>query len=80
MTVFWIGTQGNLFCITGGEGTGKSNFVGSLVAGSISKFDEIDTLGTIVARNFDEKALLLYDAEQSEAQLYYEHIGYVETR
>lgn len=31
-----LGTQGNLFCVTGGEGTGKSNYVAALVAGSIS--------------------------------------------
>jgi len=30
-----LGTQGNLLGITGGEETGKSNFVGSLIAGSI---------------------------------------------
>ncbi len=28
-----LGTQGNLCCITGGEGTGKSNYVAALVAG-----------------------------------------------
>ncbi|KAA6314344.1 DNA primase, partial [termite gut metagenome] len=30
-----LGTQGNLLGITGGEGTGKSNYVGSLIAGTI---------------------------------------------
>ncbi|MDR0873808.1 MAG: toprim domain-containing protein [Prevotellaceae bacterium] len=65
-----LGTQGNLFGITGGEGTGKSNFVGALIAGTICEKDNIDTLGTIIQRNKDSKAVLLYDTEQSETQLY----------
>jgi hypothetical protein len=65
-----LGTQGNLLGITGGEGTGKSNYIGSLVAGTIRKSDSVDTLGTDVQGNIDEKALLLYDTEQSEVQLY----------
>ncbi|MDR0604246.1 MAG: toprim domain-containing protein [Bacteroidales bacterium] len=65
-----LGTQGNLFGITGGEGTGKSNYVGSLIAGAIRKLDTVDTLGTIIQANKSEKAILLYDTEQSEMQLY----------
>lgn len=66
-----LGTQGNLFGITGGEGTGKSNYVGSLIAGAIRKADTtIDSLGTDVNSNNDNKAVLLYDTEQSEVQLY----------
>jgi DNA primase (bacterial type) len=66
-----LGTQGNLFGITGGEGTGKSNYVGSLIAGTIREADiTIDTLGTDVNPNKSEKAVLLYDTEQSETQLY----------
>jgi len=65
-----LGTQGNIFGITGGEGTGKSNFVGSLIAGTITQTDDIDTLGTTIQQNIDKKALLLYDTEQSETQLY----------
>ena len=64
-----LGTQGNLLGISGGEGTGKSNFVGSLIAGTIGQSD-IDTLGTTVQRNKDNKAVLFYDTEQSEVQLY----------
>ncbi|MDR0421084.1 MAG: toprim domain-containing protein, partial [Prevotellaceae bacterium] len=30
-----LGTQGNLLGITGGEGTGKSNYVGALIAGTV---------------------------------------------
>jgi archaellum biogenesis ATPase FlaH len=65
-----LGTQGNLFGITGGEGTGKSNYVGSLIAGTIRQSDKIDTLGTTVNPNKGNKAILLYDTEQSEVQLY----------
>ena len=65
-----LGTQGNLLGITGGEGTGKSNYVGSLIAGTVSKMENIDTLGTSVQRNDSNKAVLLYDTEQSEVQLY----------
>lgn len=66
-----LGTQGNLFGITGGEGTGKSNYVGSLIAGTLRNADFlIDTLGTTINPNSDNKAVLLYDTEQSEVQLY----------
>jgi hypothetical protein len=66
-----LGTQGNLFGITGGEGTGKSNYVGSLIAGSIRNANfSIDTLGATVLPNTAGKAVLLYDTEQSEVQLY----------
>ena len=66
-----LGTQGNLFGITGGEGTGKSNYTGSLIAGTIRNADkDIDTLGTDVNINIEKKAVLLYDTEQSEVQLY----------
>ena len=41
-----LGTQGNLFGITGGEGTGKSNYVAAIVSGCVCPMDvEIDTLG-----------------------------------
>jgi hypothetical protein len=64
-------TQGNLFGITGGEGTGKSNYVGSLIAGTVRNAGiEIDALGTDVQPGRDNKAVLLYDTEQSEVQLY----------
>jgi len=67
-----VGTQGNLLGITGGEGTGKSNYIGSLLAGTIRNagFNSIDTLGTTVLPNTSDKAVLLYDTEQSEVQLY----------
>ncbi|MDR1866292.1 MAG: bifunctional DNA primase/helicase [Bacteroidales bacterium] len=66
-----LGTQGNLLGITGGEGTGKSNYAGSLIAGSIRAAGvETDTLGTDVQPDKAGKAVLWYDTEQSEVQLY----------
>jgi hypothetical protein len=66
-----LGTQGNILCITGGEGTGKSNYVAALIAGSIIKDNRtIDTLGVNVRDNSENKAVLLYDTEQSEVQLF----------
>jgi hypothetical protein len=66
-----LGTQGNLFGVTGGEGTGKSNYVGALIAGTVRNADfSIDTLGTAILPNTANKAVLLYDTEQSEVQLY----------
>jgi len=64
-----LGTQGNLLCITGGEGTGKSNYVAALVAGAIRP-ENIDSLGIEVSENTTGKAVLFYDTEQSEVQLY----------
>jgi hypothetical protein len=63
-----LGTQGNLFGVTGGEGAGKSNFSGSLLAGTIRQTDNVDTLGTTILQNTAGKAVLLYDTEQSEVQ------------
>ena len=66
-----LGTQGNLLCITGGEGTGKSNYVAALIAGTIgNNTTDIDTLGLTVEENTSGKAVLFYDTEQSETQLY----------
>ncbi|MDL2239143.1 toprim domain-containing protein [Bacteroidales bacterium OttesenSCG-928-K22] len=66
-----LGTQGNILCITGGEGTGKSNYVAALIAGTIRKPNTIiDTLGINVNINTKQKAVLLYDTEQSEVQLF----------
>ncbi len=63
-----LGTQGNLLCITGGEGTGKSNYVSSFVSGAISDNEKVNTLGLDIMQNKTNKAILLYDTEQSEAQ------------
>lgn len=67
-----LGAYDNLLCITGGEGTGKSNFVASLLAGTISnrQLSDETTLGIRVERNEHKLAVLHYDTEQSDAQLY----------
>lgn len=67
-----LGTQDNLFCITGGEGTGKSNYVSAILAGTLSQ-DVIEferTLGLEVTPNPKGLAVLHYDTEQSEAQIH----------
>ena len=71
-----LGTQGNLCCITGGEGTGKSNYVAALVAGSIRSEDiQIDTLGINVSENTKHKAVLLYDTIVQSMDRYYFQYG-----
>lgn len=66
-----LGTQENILCITGGEGTGKSNYTAALVAGAIGeKETDADLLGVRVEPNRKGRAVLLYDTEQSEQQLY----------
>ena len=61
-----LGTQDNLFCITGGEGTGKS------MAGTLGEtmLPAERTLGLEVTANPKRLAVLHYDTEQSEAQLH----------
>ncbi len=59
-----LGTQGNLCCLTGGEGTGKSNYICALIAGTLNTDDnDIDTLGIRIKPNRLKKAVLLYDTE-----------------
>lgn len=66
-----LGTQGNLLCVTGGEGTGKSNYVAALIAGAIRHSGtDVDALGVTLHENGKNKAVLFYDTEQSEVQLY----------
>lgn len=66
-----LGTQGNIFCITGSEGTGKSNYIASIIAGSLqNKAEYIDTLGLEITPNKHQDAILYYDTEQSEVQLF----------
>ena len=66
-----IGSPGNLLGITGGEGSGKSNFLGGIVAGGMKiQGDIVDSLGMDVKPNDKGKAILYYDTEQSEDQLY----------
>jgi hypothetical protein len=66
-----IGSPGNLLCVSGSEGSGKTNYLGGILSGAIKPMGmNIDTLGTSVQENTDQKAVLLYDTEQSEHQLY----------
>jgi energy-coupling factor transporter ATP-binding protein EcfA2 len=66
-----IGTPGNLVCIAGSEGSGKTNFLGGILSGAIKPEGiDIDTLGTTIRENIDEQSVILYDTEQSEFQLY----------
>lgn len=75
-----IGTPGNLVCIAGSEGSGKTNYLGGLLSGAIKPEEaNIDTLGTYVKQNENKKAVLLYDTEQSEYQLY-KNVSYIVKR
>ena len=67
-----LGTQDNLFCITGGEGTGKSNYIAAILAGTLGaeRLDAEQTLGLEVTPNPKGLAVIHYDTEQSEAQLH----------
>ena len=67
-----LGTQGNLFCITGGEGTGKSNYVAAILTGTLGteRLPAERTLGLEITPNPNGLAVLHYDTEQSEAQLH----------
>ncbi len=57
-----IGSQGNLLGITGNEGSGKSNFLGGMLAGAMaSKNQKVDSLGTQVLSNYGGKAILYFD-------------------
>ena len=67
-----LGTQDNLFCITGGEGTGKSNYVSAIIAGTLhgKSIPSEETLGLEITPNPSQMAVIHYDTEQSEAQLH----------
>ena len=67
-----LGTQDNLFCITGGEGTGKSNYITAILAGTLGEtmLPAERTLGLEVTSNPKRLAVLHYDTEQSEYQLH----------
>ena len=60
-----LGTQDNLFCITGGEGTGKSNYVGAILAGALGekRLPIEKTLGLEITPNPKGLAVLHYDTE-----------------
>jgi hypothetical protein len=72
-----IGTPGNILCIAGSEGSGKTNFLGGMLSGALKPDNTtVDTLGTFIQSNEGEKAILLYDTEQSEFQLF-KNISYI---
>jgi hypothetical protein len=72
-----IGTPGNILCIAGSEGSGKTNFLGGMLSGALKPNNTtVDTLGTFIQPNEGEKAILLYDTEQSEFQLF-KNISYI---
>ncbi|MCD7925379.1 MAG: AAA family ATPase [Bacteroides sp.] len=65
-----VASAGGLVCITGGPGTGKSNYAGAIVSGTLHTVleESIDTLGIQVSPNVERKAVLLFDTEQSNHQ------------
>ena len=66
-----LGSEENILCITGGEGTGKSNDTAALVAGAIMEREtDADLLGVGWSRTARGVRYPLYDTEQSEQQLY----------
>ena len=65
-----LGTQGNLLCVTGGEGTGKSNYVAALSVLSVLPERMWMCLSVTLHENSKNKAVLFYDMEQSKVQLY----------
>ena len=68
-----IGISDNLMCVTGGEGTGKSNLLSTFIAGSMltsEEHDELDMLGFTIAPNKEQKAVIHFDTEQSGPHLY----------
>jgi hypothetical protein len=75
-----IGSPGNIVCVAGAEGSGKTNYLGGLLSGTLNPDNtSIDTLGTYVKQNGNKKAVLLYDTEQSEYQLY-KNVSYIVKR
>lgn len=75
-----VGAPGNIMCVAGSEGSGKTNFLGGILSGSIKPEGmDIDTLGTMVRENKNGQSVLLYDTEQSEFQLY-KNLTYIVNR
>jgi hypothetical protein len=75
-----VGAPGNIMCVAGSEGSGKTNFLGGILSGSIKPEGlDIDTLGTMVRENNKGQGVLLYDTEQSEYQLY-KNLTYIVNR
>ncbi len=68
-----IGISDNLMCVTGGEGTGKSNLLSTFIAGAMltsEMHEEQDMLGFTIAPNTASRAILHFDTEQSGPHLF----------
>ncbi|WP_455673992.1 AAA family ATPase [Phocaeicola sp.] len=67
-----MAAAGGLVCITGGSGTGKSNYAAAILAGMLNTVQEegVDTLGVQVSPDTERKAILLFDTEQAKHQSY----------
>lgn len=67
-----VASAGGVVCITGGSGTGKSNYAAAILSGTLHTVlgDSIDTLGIRVSPDVERKAVLLFDTEQSQYQSY----------
>jgi hypothetical protein len=64
-------------CITGSEGSGKTNYLGGILSGAIRTGNiQIDTLGASIRQNTLGHAVLLFDTEQSEHQ-FYKNVTYI---
>ena len=67
-----VGTSDNLFCLTGGEGGQAATWLLPSSPGTIaeSALDAERTLGHTIIPNPSGRAVILFDTEQSEHQLY----------
>ena len=65
-------SKGDIIFITGGEGTGKSNYISGILSGTLGseRLQAEQTLGLEITANPKGLAVLHYDTEQSEAQLH----------
>ncbi len=63
-----LGRAGDIVCVTGAEGSGKSKFTTSLILRSI--LGTSDGEGFFLQRNIEGKACVLFDTEQTKYQLH----------
>ena len=63
-----LGTRGDLLCVGGKEGVGKSQFLAALLSGCISpvQLPYQRTLGVDVRANASQQGVLYFDTEQSQ--------------
>lgn len=65
---FSLGRAGDIVCVTGAEGSGKSKFTTSLILRSILGMSNNE--GLFLQSNTEGKACVLFDTEQTKYQLY----------